>query len=569
MSESATYRRSLAGRLLLIYAVTVVVVLGAIGFLVERAARQTLLAELQEGVTQQALALAPLVPADDPQRFVDTAASDIDSRVTLISPDGSVAGDSLRDPETMENHGGRPEVQAALRGEIGVDRRVSDTTGFGQLYVAVPTAEGSVLRISLPENTVTTRIGTLRGGLFAIVGLAALIGVGVVALVARLLARPLHHLSDVAGAIAAGDLDVEVPRSSVHELDNLARSIGTMATELGNRLSEVEDERRTLGVVLDSLPQGTLLVGSDDSVLYGNRSLGALLGPIPERLDKVVPFRIQEMVRRARQTGHIVDSDLDHGRPMRILRVIVSPFDDGRVLAVVGDITERSRLDDVRRDFVTNASHELKTPVATILASAETLQIAIEKAPDRVPQFAANIEQAARSLSRMISDLLDLSRLEGRTSEFVAVDLEAVVTEVVDELSGPAEERQISLQMETTPVIINGSSSDISLAIRNLVDNAIRYTDASGAVEVRLEKRGREAVVTVVDTGAGIPRRDLDRVFERFYRVDAARSRATGGTGLGLSIVRHVAESHGGRVSVESRLGSGSTFTLRLPAFAS
>ena len=558
--------RTLAGRLVLIYAVAVIFLLGVSGFLVEQSAREALLEELEKGLTQQALAVADLAPSSGGQEFVDAVARNIEARVTLIAADGIVTGDSLRDPETMENHAGRPEVQSARQGRIGTDRRLSATTGFSQLYVAVPAPDGSVLRLSLPENTVEDRIGALRMRMVGIVGLAAVLGVLAVALVGRRLAKPLVRLAGAAEAVAAGNLGVDVPRSSVEELDQLGRSIAAMSTELGTRLDDVEGERRTLGVVLDALPQGTLLVGTDDSVLYANRSLGALLGPIPDRLDKLVPFRIQEMVRRARQTGEVVDVDLEHGRPVRILRVIVSPFDDDRVLAVVGDITERRRLDDVRRDFVTNASHELKTPVASILASAETLQIALEKAPDRVPQFAEQIVQAARSLSRMISDLLDLSRLEGGSAEFTPVEVGAVVAEVLDVLAGLAEHRGIALVGDTTPVTVEGSAADLALAIRNLVDNAIRYTETGGEVTVRLARHGDEAVVTVADTGSGIPQRDLDRVFERFYRVDAGRSRATGGTGLGLSIVRHVAESHGGRVGVESQLGAGSTFTLRLPA---
>jgi len=558
--------RTLAGRLVLIYAVAVIFLLGVSGFLVEQSAREALLEELEKGLTQQAVAVADLAPSSGGQEFVDAVARNIEARVTLIAADGIVTGDSLRDPETMENHAGRPEVQAARQGRIGTDRRLSATTGFSQLYVAVPAPDGSVLRLSLPENTVEDRIGALRMRMVGVVGLAAVLGVLAVALVGRRLAKPLVRLAGAAEAVAAGNLGVDVPRSSVEELDQLGRSIAAMSTELGTRLDDVEGERRTLGVVLDALPQGTLLVGTDDSVLYANRSLGALLGPIPDRLDKLVPFRIQEMVRRARQTGEVVDVDLEHGRPVRILRVIVSPFDDDRVLAVVGDITERRRLDDVRRDFVTNASHELKTPVASILASAETLQIALEKAPDRVPQFAEQIVQAARSLSRMISDLLDLSRLEGGSAEFTPVEVGAVVAEVLDVLAGLAEHRGIALVGDTTPVTVEGSAADLALAIRNLVDNAIRYTETGGEVTVRLARHGDEAVVTVADTGSGIPQRDLDRVFERFYRVDAGRSRATGGTGLGLSIVRHVAESHGGRVGVESQLGAGSTFTLRLPA---
>lgn len=562
-------RQSLAGRLLVTYAVTVMVVLGAIGFFVERAARQALLDDVEQGVTQHALSLADLVPEVGAQEFVDIVALNIDARVTVIASDGAVVGDSLRDPETMANHAGRPEVRAALGGQTGVDHRLSATTGFSQLYVAVPTPNGQALRLSLPENIVDQRVGSLRARLLVIVGSAAVVGVLVVAFVGRRLAEPLVRLADAAVAVAAGDLVAEVPRSSVEELDRLGRSVEDMAKELGDRLGQVEDERRTLGVVLDALPQGTLLVGADDKVLYANRSLGTLLGPMPGQLDQIVPFRIQEMVRRARDSGEIVELDLEHGSPARILRIVISAFEQNRVLAVVSDITERLRLDGMRRDFVTNASHELKTPVASILASAETLQIAIEKAPDRVPQFANQIEQAARSLSRLITDLLDLSRLEGRAVEYAPVDLDALVVEVVGGLGRLAESRSVNLSAETSPVIVEGSVPDLTLAVRNLVDNAIRYTEPGGEVMVLLVRDSTEAVVTVKDTGTGIPQRDLDRIFERFYRVDVARSRATGGTGLGLSIVRHVAESHGGHVTVDSHLGSGSTFTLRLSAGAS
>jgi two-component system, OmpR family, phosphate regulon sensor histidine kinase PhoR len=564
---AAPRRRSLATRLLVAYALAVLAVVGVLGFFVERSAREALLDEVQYGLAEQARAAAYSLPESDSEiiDFVEGLAPVTDPRVTVIDPDGAVVADSHADAETMENHAGRPEVQAATRGETGFDRRVSVSTGFNQLYAAVLGPGDRVVRLSLPANVVNAPIREFRGRLLLMLSVAGLLGVAAVALVARRLTRPLAELSEVASSVAAGDLEAEPPRSSVVELDDLGRSLGSMATELGHRLEEVSGERRTLEVVLDALPQGTLLVDAADEVLYANRSLIDLLGPVPESLAQVVPFRIQEMVRRARDERTVVDIDLEHGRPARVLRVIVSPFDDGRALVVVSDITDRRRVDDVRRDFVTNASHELKTPVSSILASAETLQVALERAPDKVPQFAAQIEVAARSLARLVSDLLDLSRLEGRTAEHVEMDLERVVVAEVERIRPLAEERTIGVVSDTVPVSVVGSPEDLALAVRNLLDNAVRYSDAGGMVTIRLDHQGDEAVISVTDTGAGIPQRDLERIFERFYRVDVARSRATGGTGLGLSIVRHVMESHGGRVMVESQLGSGSTFTLRLP----
>lgn len=563
-------RRSLANRLLVAYALAVLAVVGLMGFFVEMSARESLIETVQYGLEEQARAVAESMPESPGEvtAFVERLSPVTDARVTVIAGDGSVVADTHAEAETMENHATRPEVRAALGGEAGFDRRVSVSTGFSQLYSAVPGPGDLVVRLSLPENVVNAPVRAFRTRLLWLTVAASLAGVVAVALVARHLTRPLGRLSRAASAVAAGNLDVATPSSSVAELDDLGRSIGSMATELGTRLEEVSGERRTLGVVLDALPQGTLLIGGDDEIIYANRSLVELLGPVPEALGQVVPFRVQEMVRRAREEGEVIDLDVEHGRPARVLRVIVSPFEDGRALVVVSDVTARRRVDDVRRDFVTNASHELKTPVSSILASAETLQLAMEKTPDKAPQFAAQIEVAARSLARLVSDLLDLSRLEGHTSEHAEVDLERVVVGEVERIRPMAEDRRVMVMSETVPATVTGSPEDLALAVRNLLDNAVRYSEPGGMVTVRVEQQQDGAVVSVSDTGAGIPQRDLERIFERFYRVDVARSRATGGTGLGLSIVRHVVQSHGGTVSVDSQLGVGSTFTIRLPLAA-
>lgn len=557
-------RGSLASRLLVTYAVTVLVVLAVLGFFVERAARETLLGSVESGLTEEARAIAAVLP-EAPVEFVQDLSSRISARITIIDADGTVTADTHTAADSMENHADRPEVAAALAGEVGNERRVSESTGFPQTYVAVPVDDGRVVRLSLPENVVNEPIRRFRGDVLLIALAAAAAGVVIVALVARRLSRPLEDLSETASGVAGGDLEVEVPRSPIVEFDDLGRSIGTVATELGRRLDETESERRTLGVVLDALPQGTLLIDPADGIVYANQSIRRLLGPVPDTLDQVVPFRIQEIVRTARDTGEAVDVDAEHGRPVRILRMIASPFEDGRALVVVSDVTERRRVDDMRRDFVTNASHELKTPVASILASAETLQLALDRAPDRVPQFASQIETAARSLAQMVEDLLDLSRLEGHRAEQGDVDLATVVENELESLREDAERGDISVELELTPVTVRGSESDLGLAVRNLIENAIRYSEEGGRVAVRLIQAEGQAVLEVEDSGIGIPQRDLGRVFERFYRVDVGRSRATGGTGLGLSIVRHVVESHGGEVSVSSELGAGSTFTVRLP----
>jgi two-component system sensor histidine kinase SenX3 len=257
---------------------------------------------------------------------------------------------------------------------------------------------------------------------------------------------------------------------------------------------------------------------------------------------------------------------VDHGKPVRRLRAIATPFsEDERVLLVVVDVTERERAEAVRRDFVANASHELKTPVSTIIASAEALQIAIDRGDDSAPSFARQIEQSARQLDRLVGDLLDLSRLEREIPDLAPVRLDLVVQDEVQRFALLTSEKGIKVELATAYAPVAGNQRDLAAAVRNLLDNAVRYTDEGGKIGVVVSVGEGEAVLTVTDDGEGIPSRDLNRIFERFYRVDSARARATGGTGLGLAIVKHVAESHGGSVAVESQLGVGSIFTLRLP----
>jgi two-component system sensor histidine kinase SenX3 len=229
------------------------------------------------------------------------------------------------------------------------------------------------------------------------------------------------------------------------------------------------------------------------------------------------------------------------------------------------DVTDQERVASIRRDFVANASHELKTPVSSIIASSEALTLAVERGDKSAINFARNLEASARQLDRMVSDLLDLSRLEKEVPEVERLRLDLLVSEEVGRYQEQAGKAGVGLAVSANHVSVVGNWRDLSMAVRNLLDNAVRYTPGGGSVDVRVGVDEDSAIVEVVDSGSGIPTRDLDRVFERFYRVDAARSRRTGGTGLGLAIAKHVVESHGGTITARSQLDVGSTFTIRLP----
>jgi two-component system phosphate regulon sensor histidine kinase PhoR len=487
-------------------------------------------------------------------------------RFTVIDQGGVVLADSHSDPATMENHANRPEVAAALNGEIGRDIRESDTTGFDQIYVAIPTDDGMVLRLSASSDEIAAETWPYRSSLIFVSIVVGLLGLLLAAWLARRMSQPILQLTEQTRALSSDGGDQKLSRSTVEEIDSLAMAISDLDAANKTRLEEAAHASSTLDVVLAALPQGTVLFDESDSVVYANPSAHGLLGAVPSTLAGLAPFPFQDLVHDARATGETAVTQAEHGKPTRVLRAIATPFaQDPRVLLVVVDVTERERAASVRRDFVANASHELKTPVSSIIASSEALQLAVARGDPSAVDFARRIEGSATQLDRLVADLLDLSRLERDQPELEPLSLSHLVREEVERVRSVADESGIELTAELADVPVAGSRRDLAIAVRNLLDNAIRHTPAGGKIGADLEMVGKEAVLRVSDTGEGIPTRDVDRVFERFYRVDAARSRATGGTGLGLAIVKHVVESHGGEVNVQSELGAGSTFTIRLP----
>lgn len=559
---------SLRRRFLTWFSVVLVVLLVLIGLLVQGGVRELLVDRLADDLIDRArLVQLQLDPGSaELEPTVEDLGSTLDARVTIVSVDGTVLADSDAAPGSMDDHSTRPEVLDALAGDVGVSRRFSDTTNEPRMYVALPPENGVIVRLSVTEQTVATELESLTERLLPILVLVGLVGIGVISAVSSRLVRPIGELTGVASSVAAGRLEVRAGRSSVRELDELGLAIGHMASELGRRILETEEERQTMEAVLGALPQGVILIEEDDRISYANPAARRMLGDVPERLGVLVPTPLQRAVRESR-VSEAVSIDLESGSPLRLLRSVATPFqgDDARVLVVIEDITDRARIESVRRDFVADASHELKTPVAAILASTETLQMALERDPERAKGFARQVEASAQRLARIVGDLLDLSRLESSEDERSEIDLADIVRDEVDRLRGKAAEAGVTVEADLTQVPMVGSESDLALAVRNLCENAIRYTDAGGSVSVSLRNVDGGAELVVADTGAGIPTRALPRVFERFYRVDVARSRETGGTGLGLAIVKHVAERHGGSVSVESDLGVGSTFRMHLP----
>ena len=568
MSLRGPGKTPLAFRFVLYFALAYLALIGAMGWLVSRSVEDAFTERLFDHLeTSARIAEAgmPVGPETVPA-WVETLAAATGYRFTVIDGAGTVVADSHDEAADMENHADRIEVAAALEGEIGRSSRLSESTGFDQLYLALPADDGMVLRLSVATRDLAEGTWPYRNAIIVIAVVVGLIGLAAIAWMARRLSRPIADLTGQTLALVEADSSHPVVRSSVREIDQLATAISRLDTENRIRVQEAERASATLEVVLGALPQGTILFGDEDETVYANPSAYELLGAVPDALSGLVPFSFQTAVERCRESRSPATVDAEHGKPVRVLRAIATPFaDDRRVLLVVVDVTDRERAASVRRDFVANASHELKTPVSAIVASAEALKIAVERADGSAPRFAEQIEASALQLDRLVVDLLDLSRLERDQPELDPLSLDRLVREEVERLRPMADEGGIALNFHSTPARVAGSRRDLAIAVRNLLDNALRHTPAGGSIDVELAPVEGEALVRVVDTGEGIPTRDLERVFERFYRVDSARARATGGTGLGLAIVKHVVESHGGGVGVESELGLGSTFTVRLP----
>jgi two-component system, OmpR family, phosphate regulon sensor histidine kinase PhoR len=561
--------RTLTGRLLIRHAAVMLVVLAVLAVLVDRVLEGRLVAQLTDALAADARVVQQLVEGDEsPQADVRSLAPPLGVRITIIRTDGVVVADSEADPATMDNQRDRPEVREALRGAVGVSSRTSDAVDVAVRYLALPPEGDRVVRLSLSLKDVRAQIRTMRLLLAAGVGLATVASLAGLILFRRSLSRPLRRMAQSLERVGRGDLAAEGPVEGTDELATLARTVNRIRDEVASRITAMEQDRATRDAILGGLNEGVVLFDRAGTVLYQNESSRRLLGSLgsARNLD---PSALRELI-----------ATLQGGLPPSARREPTT-FERGSgklqataervagqdlLLLVVRDVAQTQAVEAVRRDFVANASHELKTPVASIRALAETISSAASHDPVAVPRFAAQIEREAVRLSRIVSDLLDLSRLEIGPTELSEVRLDELVEEEAERHRGPARKADLSLTVEANgPAVVRGSPNDLTLLVRNLVENAIQYTRPGGSVTISVMARERTAELMIRDTGIGIPMKDQTRVFERFYRVDRARSRETGGTGLGLSIVRHVAENHGGTVSMDSLLGRGTTVAVQFP----
>lgn len=507
-----------------------------------------------------------------------------DLRITVIKANGDVVADSQGETAAMENHAGRPEVAAALEGEPGRAVRVSSTLGVEMLYLAFPveTAEGPVIvRTALATTAVEQSLEQIRRVLFRLsigtLAAAALFSL----LFSRHVVGPLKEMTSFARRIAQGQFDppIKVPGGS--ELGELATAFNTMAKRLEQSLSEVSEQRAYLQAVVGSMAEGVIAVDPNGQLILVNPAAEQMLGLVSEEVighPVADVLGLQSLVLALEDTlrtekGHLVELELDQPT-RRIVRAHTAALKGsgryvGGALGLIYDITELRHLERVRTDFVANVSHELRTPLTSIHGFTETLLDGADEDPETRRRFLQIINRETERVTAIINDLLDLSRLESDKLDvnWSVLPLRRLIEETLPLVADIAEQKQISLHVDVDPKIrVWADEALLRQVFINLLDNAVKYTpDSGGRVTVDAQVRNGVVLVNLTDTGIGIPPADLPRIFERFYRVDRARSRQLGGTGLGLSIVRHIVERLGGSIHAESEPGKGTRmiFTLR------
>ncbi|MBI5686524.1 MAG: HAMP domain-containing protein [Verrucomicrobia bacterium] len=558
-----------------------------------------LIAQIRDGLQREAFAARFFLRQELTQPQPDTArlqtlawelGRNTGVRVTFIAGDGAVLAESEKTFEgmkAMENHLGRPEVQDALRNGVGSSMRHSDTTDVDHLYFAatVPssTAPSNVVafvRVALPLHQVSQTVSHVQH-----VATVATVTVGAMAVpllfwLARRTSKPILEMRDVAARVARGDFSHRAPANTDNELGELAGALNDMSAQLDARLRELNAEKAELTAVLSSMTEGVLAMDAAGKIRLANEALRQQLDIGEEAIGKsaLEVFRnvaLQEIVAEAVQTGRVADRDLTFLSPVeRMFEVNAARLQSrggapAGIVVLFHDITRLKRLENVRKEFVANVSHELRTPLSIIKGYVETLLDPQPPEPEMTRQFLQTVQRHSQRLETLIGDLLTVSALESQQArlQLEPVSLRTVAETAAEEMARQAREKNMTITVGI-PAEFPRPRADaqrLHQVFFNLLDNAVKYVQAGGQISISARLADGEIEVQVSDNGPGIAAEHLSRIFERFYRVDKARSREVGGTGLGLSIVKHIVQAHGGRVWAESELGKGSRFYFTLP----
>jgi len=580
--------RSIRWRIAIPYGALILLIMLGLTAYLSGLVRQAYLASLEAQLGAEARltadGTAPLLASRAGPETLDPLAKHwaglLGTRVTIIGSDGTVLGESHANRPQMDNHLRRPEVQQALATGQGKTIRFSQTEGYKMMYVAVPARSASqvvgIVRVALSIAQVEAQVGALRQAILGAMLPATLVAILLALFIAERTARPVHWLTQVAQRLARGDLGARLVPTTRDEVGQLTRAFNAMADHLQEQVTTLATERGRLAGVLEHMADGVIITDSEGQVQLINPAAARLLGTdqvdaLGRSLAQVVRrYQLIDLWQRSRERGDEQAQAVEIEQRGLFLQAIVTPLrEDGRrgYLLILQDLTRLRRLETVRRDFVSNISHELRTPLASIKALVDTLRDGALADPPAAQHFLDRMEVEVDALTQMVQELLELSRIE---SGQVPLSLRAVA---VADVVGPPVERLrpqaeragliLAVDLPSDLPLVLGDAERLQQVMTNLVHNAVKFTPAGGQVTISAQGGPDEVVISVRDTGVGIPPADLPRIFERFYKVDRARSR--GGTGLGLAIAKHIVQAHGGRIWAESREGKGSTFYFSLP----
>ncbi|MGE0440418.1 MAG: ATP-binding protein [Gemmatimonadales bacterium] len=566
---------SFVGRLIAGTVLVLVISLAVLAFGVDRSLRNDLLTQTQSALAREVRLVAGELPADsaDWQPIINSIAKRTGLRVTVIDRAGRVRAETDVPPEEVpriENHADRPEIAAALAGSLGANQRTSRTIGEPFLYVAVPGGPGAV-RVAMSLSDVESTVRRARRPVLLAALVALLLGSLLAVVAGRRVARPLGEIAATARTLAHGGAPT-FPYSGIPDVDRLSGDLRTMHEQLSERFEDLKRRQMETAAIVDSMVEGVISSDARGRVITANPAARRLLGyaeqePLPELEMLFRGKDARDAILEVIQGRAVADREVTLGERTYLLNA--RPMPHGGSVVVVHDLTRQKRLETVRRDFVANASHELKTPLTAISGYAETL-LGDDPEPEIRRRFLETIVSNARRMQRLVDDQLDLSRIESdrwqprpETVLLEAAAREAWSLATADAAAPPT----LDFDVEAAPTI-EADPDAVRQIFRNLFENAIRHSPASGRITVIALPRDGAIEVSVADTGSGIATEHLSRIFERFYRVDPSRSREQGGTGLGLSIVKHLVEGHGGRVWATSDLGRGTTIHTVWPRTA-
>lgn len=558
-------------KLVLWAAAIIVVATVTLDFAVRRSWESSLRQQISIALTQKVRMFAHHIRdinESDLPTDVLAEAQAADARATVINNKGEVLADSEAHPEEMENHATRPEFIAALQGKIGSNIRRSHTLGIEFLYVAAP-VKGGAVRLAYPLAEIRQTLAEVRRTLLLSSGVALLIAIVLAALIAQALARRLQEIMQFAEHIAAGDLATRISDPSLDEIGQLAAALDRTARRLQQMFEAAENSRKELETLLNSIEDAVIAISRDGKVLWANRALGRVLPQLRLRDSLIETIRDPEVlscVQQVRESSESSSGKATAVAPGKVFQCTAAPLPDKGVVIVLHDLTEVERVERTRRDFIANVSHELRTPLTSIEGFTETLLESSAAREAQSREFLETIRRNAARMSRLTEDLLKLARVESGEWKLEKTETPAahLLEQAVANFKSIASGHELRIEHSSAEEVVADSDA-IQQVFANLIENAAKYSPPDTPITLGVKPINDELEFFVRDAGPGIASEHVPRLFERFYRVDKARSREVGGTGLGLAIVKHIVLNHGGSLRVETAVGQGSTFFFSLP----